>query len=287
FEYRETGKPVFELLSAEPERGLARLPEPSSGDIFLDFESDPFVEDGGIEYLLGYITLNDGAQPEYTATWALDRTNERSMFERFIDIVMTRRKKYPDLHIYHYSPYEPVALKRLMGRYATREDELDRMLRAEILVDLHSIVKQSMRASVEKYSLKDLELFFAFNRETDLRDARKALQAVERGLELSDVAGIPSEARTAVAAYNREDCLATLYLRNWLEQLRPPGPRPPLKPGDPGEALDEKRQRIAALIHRLQKMSGDLSDDRSRRSDEEQARWLLAHMLEFHRREEK
>ena len=36
----------------------------------------------------------------------------------------------PDLHVYHFAPYEPAALKRLMGRYATREDEIDRMLRA-------------------------------------------------------------------------------------------------------------------------------------------------------------
>jgi len=40
-------------------------------------------------------------------------------------------------------------------------------------------------------------------------------------------------------------------------------------------------------MKRLQELSGGLSDDRSKRSDEEQARWLLVHMLEFHRREEK
>jgi uncharacterized protein len=283
-EYRETGKPVYELLPAEPERGLARLPGPSAGDIFLDFESDPFVDGGGLEYLLGYVTLNDASEPEYTATWAFDRTNERCMFEAFIDMVMSRRQKYPDLHIYHYSPYEPVALKRLMGRYATREDELDRMLRAGMLVDLHSVVKQSMRASVEKYSLKDLEIFIGFKRETDLRDARQALQAVEHGLELDDLDSIPLKARTKVAAYNHEDCLSTLHLRNWLEHLRSPGPRPLLERGDPSEALDERRQRTLALMKRL---IGDLPDDRSKRSDEEQARWLLAHMLEFHRREEK
>jgi uncharacterized protein len=283
-EYRNTGNPVYELLPAQPERGLARLPEPSAGDIFLDFESDPFVEEGGIEYLLGYVTLNDAGGPEYTAAWAVDRTNERRIFEQFMDMVVERRKRYPDLHIYHYSPYEPVALKRLMGRYATREDDLDRMLRAGMLVDLHSVVKQSMRASVERYSLKDLEVFFGFKRETDLRDARQALQAMEHGLELNDVESIPANARTAVAAYNREDCLSTLYLRNWLEHLRPPGPRPQLETGNPSEALDEKRQRALTLMKRL---IGDLPDDRSKRSNEEQARWLLAHMLEFHRREEK
>src|SRR5678815_662964 len=75
---RTTGKPLHELLALEPERGLARLPAPSAGDIFLDFEADPFVDDGGLEYLLGYFSLG-----EYTGRWAFDRTQERASFESF------------------------------------------------------------------------------------------------------------------------------------------------------------------------------------------------------------
>src|SRR5439155_1165821 len=67
YEYRTTSKPLHELIALEPERGLSRLPEPSAGDIFLDFEADPFVEEGGIEYLLGYATLKDAGEPEYTS----------------------------------------------------------------------------------------------------------------------------------------------------------------------------------------------------------------------------
>jgi predicted RecB family nuclease len=51
-------------------------------------------------------------------------------------IKMDRSKAYPNLHVYHYAPYQPVALKRLMGRYGTREDELDRLLRGKCFVDL-------------------------------------------------------------------------------------------------------------------------------------------------------
>ena len=28
---------------------------------------------------------------------------------------------HPGMHVYHYAPYEPAALKRLMGRFAERE----------------------------------------------------------------------------------------------------------------------------------------------------------------------
>src|ERR1017187_1601608 len=71
---------------------------------------------------------------------------------------------------------ESGALKRLMGRYATREDEIDRMLRAYLLVDLHTVTRRAIRASVEHYSLKALEPFYGFARKTPLEDARTALR---------------------------------------------------------------------------------------------------------------
>ena len=103
-------------------------------------------------------------------------------------------------------PYEPAALKRLMGRYATREAEVDRLLRAKRFVDLHAVVKHALRASVEKYSIKDLEPFYGFVREVSLADARVNLRVVERALELADPDAITPEVRAAVEGYNRDDC---------------------------------------------------------------------------------
>jgi predicted RecB family nuclease len=45
------------------------------------------------------------------------------------------------MHIYHFAPYEPSALKRLMGRHGVCEDEIDRMLRARLFIDLHTVLK--------------------------------------------------------------------------------------------------------------------------------------------------
>ena len=96
------------------------------------------------------------------ADWALSRADEKAAFERFVDFVIARLEIYPDLHIYHYAPYEPAALKRLMGRYVTREDEIDRMLRAGVFVDLYAVVRHAIRASVESYSIKKLEPLYDF-----------------------------------------------------------------------------------------------------------------------------
>jgi predicted RecB family nuclease len=54
-EARTEGKLKSELLRREPGEGLFRLPSPSMGDIFLDFEGDPFVGEGGLEYLFGVV----------------------------------------------------------------------------------------------------------------------------------------------------------------------------------------------------------------------------------------
>jgi uncharacterized protein len=147
-ESRVAGGLRCETLPVEPGLGLAALPEPSAGDIYLDFEGDSFVGEHGQEYLLGYAVEGPGGTLEYTALWGLTREGEKLAFERFIDFVMERWQRYPDLHVYHYGGYESGALKRLTGRFATREEELDRILRGLLLVDLLGVVRHAIRAGV-------------------------------------------------------------------------------------------------------------------------------------------
>ena len=105
-EGRETGEPVYETLEPEPETGFALLPEPSPGDIFFDFEGDPFVGPGGLEYLFGYLGYGDGGE-QYTGLWALSYQDEKRCFEQFVDWVMARWKAHPGMHIYHFAPTSP------------------------------------------------------------------------------------------------------------------------------------------------------------------------------------
>ncbi len=280
-----------ELLDREPGRGLARLPESSAGDVFFDFEGDAFVGTAGLEYVFGWVTLDAGGEPTYESLWADDAESERQAFERFVDTMIGRLERWPGFHVYHFTAYEPSALKRLMGRYATREAEVDRLLRAEVFVDLHSVTRQAVLAAVERYSLKELETYCGFERTLELADARRALFRVERMLELGQSDQIPSQERERVLHYNREDCLSTLQLRDWLEALRAERlaagesiERPELSAGEASEKLDERQARIAAVVERL---TADVQAESSERSDDEQGRWLLAHLADYHRREKK
>ncbi len=291
-ESRPLETPRYEVIPVtEPGAGLARLPEPSPGDVFLDLEGDPFVDGGGREYLFGWVWADAEGVARYEAVWALGATDERRGFEALIDALTARWAEHPDFHVYHYAPYEPAALKRLMGRYATREDELDRLLRGERFVDLYAVLRQGVRVGVERYSLKDLEPVHGFRRELDLREAGAHRRVIERALELAEPESIPEKSRTAVEQYNRDDCVSAWKLRDWLERVRGEAiaegmslPRPELGEGEPPEALDERRKRLAALAARLTVGVPDSAVDRT---PEQQARWLVAQMLEWHRREDK
>ena len=58
------------------------------------------------------------------------------------------------------------------------------MLRAGLFVDLYAVARQLLRASVERYSIRDLEQFYDYERATALRAASRNLHTVEHALEL-------------------------------------------------------------------------------------------------------
>jgi predicted RecB family nuclease len=290
-EGRSTRSPVHELLPIVADRGFTRLPEPSPGDVFLDLEGDPFVPGGGREYLFGMIIIQVNGALLPRSFWGLSPADECAAFEKIVAEIERSWAAHPGMHVYHYAPYEPAALKRLMGRYAKCEAAIDRLLRAERFVDLHSIVRQAVRASVESYSIKDLEPFYHFARQVPLVEARQGLRAVERAIELGMLDALDANATAAVEGYNREDCLSAQALRDWLERLRAAlvasgesVPRPTLKEGTASEKVSARQQRVEALVTAL---TAGVPIDIEARTENQQASWLLAQLLDWHRREAK
>ena len=216
-EGRNAGRVLHELLPVVPGFGLSILPAPSAGDVFFDLEGDPFAGDGGLEYLFGYAFADADGKLTYSADWVYSRADEKLAFERFVDFIIGRLEQYRDLHIYHFAPYEPATLKRLMGRYASRADEIDQFLRSKLFIDLYSVVRHGVRASLESYSIKKLEALYGFSRAISLSQANVALAKVQACLELGDLEFISGGDRSVVEGYNRDDCLSTAALRDWLE----------------------------------------------------------------------
>jgi len=290
---RTEHQPVHEaILPVTEGTGFCRLPEPNRLDVFVDLEGDPFAGEKGQQYLFGWVASGADGKLVYEKQWTLSSEEEKSAFEWLMDEIARRWAEEPGMHVYHYGANEPSAFKRLMGQYATREEEMDRMLRAGIFVDLHRVVKQGIRASVEEYSLKKMEQFCGFARKTSLDLSRAAMRYIEHHLELGwKGETLVEDYRQAMEGYNREDCESTAVLRDWLESERKrliaqgeKIARPVAGDPDPPEELSERQKRVADLVGRLTR---DLPVDRDKRSEPEQAQWLLAQLLDWHRREDK
>lgn len=323
---RRRNEPQHEvLLPLGPEHGFALLPAPSPHDVFLDLEGDRLAPDGGREYLFGYLEHAGNGPRAYVADWATDPAGEKAAFGRLVDTILATFRAHPEMHVYHFGAYEPAALKRLSGRYATRETELDTILRAELFVDLYAVVRHGIKASVESYSIKELEQFYGFERVEDLRAATASRRAIEWAIEMheplplgppaaqspagaqmelafapaaaarDDAAETAARLRAHVAAverYNRDDCVSAEKLRDWLETLRAAAlerhgvdlSRPELKTGEASDRIEETAEETQRVMAQL---LGGVPVDRAQRNDEQQARWLMAHLLEWHRREDK
>ncbi|MFX0537210.1 TM0106 family RecB-like putative nuclease [Ornithinimicrobium sp. Y1847] len=215
---RESGETTYRILPPEAGRGLQLLPEPDDGDVYLDFEGDPFADGGaGREYLAG-IWTRDG---EFLDWWAHDAAEEKRLTADLLEWLIDRWREHPGMHIYHYAAYEVTALKRMTAQHATAESELDQLLRGERFVDLYQVVRQGLRLSKGSYSIKKVEDFYWQQTRTaaegEVADGLASVVEYERWL---------ADGRTddgvleAIRRYNREDVRSTHALHEWLEERR-------------------------------------------------------------------
>ena len=281
---RTEKRPIVEMLPIDEGAGLRRLPPPSPGDLFLDLEGAAFAREGGREYLFGVWNV-DG----YRAWWAVDDAQEKTAFEEVMDVITATVQADPGTHVYHFNHYETTAFKKLAGRYVTRVEALDELLRNERFVDLYPIVRQAVRAGVESYSIKQLEQYYAFTRNVALANVREPLLAVEMALESKAVDALAHEIRDAVQGYNEDDCRSTQALRDWLEQLRTAAlaagadvPRPQVKAKEANEKAPALQQRADAVRARI---LSSIPADASAPSHPDHAQWLMAYLVDWHRRE--
>lgn len=213
----KSGVPYVAVVSPDQ---LARIPDPHPQDVFFDIEGFTFAAQGGIEYLLGWVTV-DGARPEFFGLWSDDRPTERRNFERFVKFLLKRHQKHPEFKVYHYAAYEKTALKRLAKRYQVLEAEVEGLLAAEVFVDLYEIVLKGLCVGQPKYSIKNLEHYYSFERSSQVKEAMGSMEYYDEYLTaLSSDRRLAKMLKRQVLDYNRDDCVSTLALRDWLLELR-------------------------------------------------------------------
>lgn len=290
--------PPYRLVKAE---ALAALPAPNAGDIFFDFEGDPLYSETtaplgqqsaggiaqtqrwGLDYLFGLIEP-DGT---FRAWWAHNHAEERQALLDFLSYLSARRAENPDMHVYHYAAYERTHLLSLAARHGVGEEQIDQLLRENVLVDLYPIVRAALRVGSRSYSIKKLEPLYmgvelragdVTNAADSITEYAEARLLIERG---EKEAG--EHKLSEIASYNEYDCRSTLALRNWLlERAADAG----VTPSEAHAARDAVIEIAPSpLRDALLARAGDPLD-RARTADQTAAAFAAA-ALDYHQREHK
>jgi uncharacterized protein len=275
--YKEsTGNNKYEILPVESGKGFGRLPLADEHDLYFDMEGDPLVP-GGLEYLFG-IFYGLSSTGQFLAFWGHSRSEEKAAFERTVDFFTQHIVAHPSAHIYHYAPYEVTAMRRLSTLHGTREAEVDDLLRKERFVDLYRVVREGIRVSEPRYSIKNLEHFYAEKREGDVTTAGESIEVYEEWRATQE-----QQLLDQIERYNEQDCRSTKRLHEWLLLLRPEGAT---WRDDCGQQRDEEAsQRQTDAEKRVSDYTARLLGSVSQ-ADIPSAE-LISQLLEFHRREAK
>jgi uncharacterized protein len=292
-----TGTGALEIIPHQPGFGFDKLPLVDAGDLFFDFEGDP-MHPGGLEYLCGVLwqaTIGDEqgepvpGHPNllFRAFWAHDRVQEKQAFTELMAFLVARLAHSPGSHLYHYAPYEKTALRRLASMHATAEMAVDELLRTNRMVDLYRVVRESIRVGEPGYSIKNLERFYMPARTTAVVSGGDSLVIYDRFRETGE-----SSLLNDLRDYNRDDCLSTLLLRDWLIECgKQAGRWPPTAKvsteisigeselEDDRQDKREERERAQAALEAALVTDPEAPDAEARR--------LMADLVGFHRREAK
>jgi predicted RecB family nuclease len=287
----EQHRPPAYRLTPDAPQALAQIPQPDEGDIFFDFEGDPlYTEDNrewGLDYLFGLVDDHNA----FTPFWAHTIAEEREALRDFLAFVEARRKQHPGMHIYHYAPYEKTHLLSIAERHQLGIEQVDDLLRANVLVDLYPIVRKALLIGSHSYSIKKLEPLYMGDELRDdmgVTNAADSITAyVDAITELREGDPVHGQRKLdEVADYNAYDCRSTLALRDWLLSLRPAATTVPLGtqpesaeseapvPPEPNPVFVELSDRLAGV-------------DPATRTADQTALALAAAAIDYHRREGK
>ncbi len=184
----------------EPLPELTRAP----GVLLYDIESDPDARD---DFLHGFVPLSrrtDGSfEPAETATYrpilALREHGEDRLWLRLQRLLAA----HPGWPVLHYGETEAIALKRMAERQNGAPPQG--------LIDLHQRVRQHWRLPVDSYGLKAVASWRGFRwSQSTAEGARCVLwwrqwRARHQRHQLDQI-----------FRYNRDDCLATWAVAQWL-----------------------------------------------------------------------
>ena len=181
-------------------------------EIYLDLEGlDALATEslGGklTDYLIGCLVCKGGSE-EYVSFVAESYDGEEQMLQEFVNFV----NKQDDYAIYHWHHYERTHLVKMMDRYTVSQKDREAVLGKDVLFDLYGIATSQFSFPVPSTSIKAIAGWMGFSW---MHQDVGALSSIELYLDYVDNADSASLKR--VLDYNKDDCVATRIVKDWLE----------------------------------------------------------------------
>ena len=174
----------------------------SKTEFYFDIESDPLRNH---EYLFGVVQSVEG-KTEYHEFFAETVDDEKKTFTDFINFM----KRYPTVPVYHYGWFEINVLRRLGAKYGL-EEETNHIIENQ-MIDLLLKMRDSVSFPLHFYSLKDIAQLVGFRWREETPSGINAIIWYEDYL-----AKPKKELKKRMLAYNEDDCLATLAVKQWID----------------------------------------------------------------------
>ena len=181
---------------------IKSLPKLSRQDkeIFIDFESDMIFDEKGtelirVDYLIGLLSVNSNKE-NYTNLLLEDEEQLFNDFSKFLN-------EHIDCNFYHYGHYEQTIFEK-------KWENLPKVT----LINLEKTIKESVIMPVTGYSLKNIANLLGFRWQNKQANAMQSMCWYSQYLETKERAFLDLSIQ-----YNKDDCFALLYLKNWLLSL--------------------------------------------------------------------
>lgn len=176
------------------------LPE-APYEIFFDIEGDPLRQ---VEYLFGFL-VRQGDKEKYITMLAERPEHEVQMWKEFLEWIETLPREYI---VYHYGDYERSRLTMLENAYGGSK-ALHHF--ADRLVDLNTIVKDSIVFPLFFYGIKDIGEYIGYKRLGKIKGGGESVAFYEDWLMTSK-----RKKLNDIILYNEDDVVATRFLKDWL-----------------------------------------------------------------------
>ncbi len=196
-------------------QGLA-LPELSSvsGVLLYDIESDPDDRD---DFLHGFLSIHkksngkwDLKNAKYHPVLVLLKHGESLSWKR----LNSKLNYYPNWPVLHYGETEALSIYRMGERNGAETKEL-RVLKNRF-IDIHDRIRKNWCLPLNSYGLKTVANWTGFHWTQSGADGARALLWWRQWKAAKGSSSLNSTKLKKIFEYNKDDCLATWKVTEWL-----------------------------------------------------------------------